>query len=381
VGELYYIKKTKRLANSRIFDNTDVLEYKGFNRVNDNQTNQALSGLIFSNGTHTELVLLSKLQNISNLIIPGKEINKSLPKIFSLSNILISNINNNIHSINKENYKSLINTADYYKYDDLAVREEILKHLEENNELYIPSFDDIDIRFKRGDQVSFADWNNPINMHKKFYITDFIFDKEKNTLSIEIKDTVTGAYENVPYIYFERGEINLHSLKKSYDTHGTIFSGCKIKAKVTKIPNFPKKDTNQIITFIDRSSEQPLVLLSNLCTLNIEDLKLFDIYSPDHPKWNKMICLDLNSSLLKLKNMQQGDFFMDFLNDKLHSVTYLYIRYNLFHQFNSGQEINNKENPQYYKESHYCKQINKIRLGFLNPRKTKKPNEINNIFE
>jgi len=139
---------------------------------------------------------------------------------------------------------------------------------------------DLDIEFKIGDKVIYADWDNPINMLIPRTITAFTIDEIEHSLHFVLEDK-EGRLTQVRYIKGTRpgsssnraGYINVGRIRKITNKFGRVTAGTKIQATKGYIPHFPKKDVNIIIGFItDTGGEDPLVLCSNCCTIWYSDL-------------------------------------------------------------------------------------------------------------
>ena len=193
------------------------------------------------------------------------------------------------------------------------------KILINNDELHIPGLFH-DINFKIGDLVVVSDWITPQNMLKIRRIKGFEVDNE----SFSINMIITGNEENsilkVPYIKIGKdseskikrtGRILLGKVRKVSLEYNGIKAGSKIRAKVAKIPGFPKKDSNQIIAFLtDTGTPHPMILCSNYLTLwaNNRTLEKFDIINQDSTKWSKLKIND-NPDINKIKS-QIGDLYL-----------------------------------------------------------------------
>ena len=180
--------------------------------------------------------------------------------------------------------------------------------IENKTRLYIPSIT-CDIDFKIGDPIIYANWENPEDMLIISSVDNFEYSEDEKQLYILSTSLNKQSHFKIPYINFNSNNINIGVIRKVESQYGDWKSGDKIKANSTGITNFPKKDTNTIIAFInDGSTKYPLALCSNLCTLwmNEDTIMKFDRFSYKTKQWNKFenAPIDLN----KIK-WQHGDNF------------------------------------------------------------------------
>jgi len=173
--------------------------------------------------------------------------------------------------------------------------QEIIKYLlsEDRTVFHVESFD-LDITFKVGDKVVYADWNNPINMLIPRTITAFKTESDTGDLYFVLEDK-EGHLTQVKYISGQtsRGRspwINVGMIRKITNKYGRVTAGTKIIANEGYIPHFPKKDVNIIIGFItDTGGDDPLVLCSNCCTLWYSDMmKKFRRITMKSKKWAQL---------------------------------------------------------------------------------------------
>jgi len=133
-----------------------------------------------------------------------------------------------------------------------------------NEGFNIPSFD-IDLDFRLGDKVIVVDWSNPFDMLVIRTITEFKI--ERNALLIGLKDDVGNTMYH-KYIDFRNGEILIGTMRKVVEEYNGLKRGMKLKAQLSGVYGFPKKDINEICAFItDTGTGTPLMLCSNLQTL------------------------------------------------------------------------------------------------------------------
>ena len=176
-----------------------------------------------------------------------------------------------------------------------------------NKRLFIPGYD-MNIEFRVGDKVVIADWFEPNEMLKVRTIEGFAMDQTGPYFNIMTRD-MDGKERIHKYIHRHSGKIAIGSIRRIILKYMGIPAGTKIKANTAGIANFPKKDVNEIIGFInDTGTRTPLILCSNLCTLwaHPDVLKQFNGYAKTHPKWKNLKNSDYDLS--KIKNLT-GDFF------------------------------------------------------------------------
>lgn len=178
--------------------------------------------------------------------------------------------------------------------------------IEDGTRLNIPGVM-VDIDFKVGDSIIYADWNNPDNMLYISTIDGFEVDLDANELFV-CSTTLDKSHSfKIPFINLNRFIINIGVIRKVEATCGVWKSGDKIKANTTGITNFPKKDTNTIIGFInDGSTKYPLAFCSNLCTLWMKDdiISKFDVIAYNTVQWKKLENFPYDVDKLK---WQHGD--------------------------------------------------------------------------
>jgi hypothetical protein len=181
---------------------------------------------------------------------------------------------------------------------------------EDKSELKVHSFG-LDINFKIGEKVVYADWEEPMNMLKPRTITGFVVDTDR----LEFKMVLTDKNDEsitVPYIAYNRDNkqcmIKTGKIRHITNAFDDVVAGTKIKAKIGYIPQFPKKDTNIIIGFItDTGEDDPLVLCSNCCTIWFSDLKSnFSLIPMKSKRWKNLNHAPIDISKIK---PQAGDIF------------------------------------------------------------------------
>ena len=246
-----------------------------------------------------------------------------------------------------------------------SILEKIL--LEEGTKLHIPSAF-IDIDFKVGDPIIYANWDNPEDMLTISSIDSFEYDEDGDMIYVNSTSLNKKIQYKIPYINLDNYRINIGIIRKVESKCGEWKSGDKIKANTTGVVNFPKKDTNTIIAFInDGSTKYPLALCSNLCTIwmNEETVNKFDMFPLKSKQWNKFENVEINLSKIK---WQHGDNFAS--NTRLFPshINFLARRSGTMNGFEHHYSMNNgvlewgsrigkSELDQYYK-----------RHGFIMPR-------------
>jgi len=181
--------------------------------------------------------------------------------------------------------------------------------IEDGTRLHIPG-SMIDIDFKVGDPIVYANWSNPDDMLKISSIEKFEYDKEEETLYICANTLNKEEQFRIPYVDFKNYRVRVGVIRKVVSKYGDWNSGDKIKANSTGITNFPKKDVNTIIAFIaDGATKYPLALCSNLCTLwmNEDTISKFNVFPRNSIKWKKLEHTPYD--VIKIK-WQHGDNFI-----------------------------------------------------------------------
>ncbi len=180
-----------------------------------------------------------------------------------------------------------------------------------DGEIEIKSFD-LDINFKIDDEVVYVDWTNPALMTNPYKIVGFISRDDILYMKLKREDNE----QEVPYIHFDNGIINIGKIRKVSSEFDGVVVGSKIKAKVVGIPGFPKKNINIIIGFITDTGGLPLVLCSNYCTLWPFDLEKFDIIPRSSRRWSRLLCSIPRLSKFKF---QSGDLYVE-KNDEVYLI-------------------------------------------------------------
>jgi hypothetical protein len=257
----------------------------------------------------------------------GKE--KSKFKIIKEKGIFIENHNN---------IRSYLGCSD----GDKQMLEKIL--IADGTRLFIPCVSS-DIDFKIGDPIVYANWEKPEDMLTISSIDSFEFDEDSSKLYIHSTSLNKKVKFKIPYINFKTNEVNIGVIRKVESKCGDWKSGDKIKAKVAGITNFPKKDTNSIIAFInDGATKYPLAICSNLCTLwmNEDTIAKFDRIPFKTPAWSKHEITPFDTSKIK---WQHGDQFIN--NYQAETIKFLGRKYGTKYSF----------------EYHYCTSWGSIEWG------------------
>jgi len=207
--------------------------------------------------------------------------------------------------------------------------DELLYTNEDQNEIYVPSYD-YDARYKIGDKVVYAVWDEPEKMTHIWEITGFT--STDTAFNIVIRDTEDPEAPEVvfPYIlrdgaYIREGVIRHISQEYRQTWINTetqevrevyIKSGSKIKSAVSGNQNFPKKDTHRIIGVITDTDGIPLILCSNLCTIwaHPKYLNKYNIFEEGTLGYNKYSFTPRPepAEMVRKIKVQEGDFFKDY---------------------------------------------------------------------
>ncbi len=209
--------------------------------------------------------------------------------------------------------------------------------------LYIPRVS-CDIDFKIGDPIVYANWDQPNDMLIISSIDNFEYNEDNKILFIHSTSLNKKVQFKIPYINFKTNVVNIGMIRKVESQCGEWKSGDKIKANSTGITNFPKKDVNSIIAFInDGATKYPIALCSNLCTLwmNEDTISKFDRMPFKTPAWNKY---DISPICISKIKWQHGDNFVSQNSDSIKFVAGNY-------------------NSNYLFEYHYCTTWGSIEWG------------------
>jgi len=286
---------------------------------------------------------------------------RKLPSICRLGTTLIANNNMKINS-NISNYLFMDNSSIRIPtYNDAM--EVIFKDKEH---LFIESFD-MDLSFKVGDKVVTSNWITPIEMLKVKTITGFL--TKNNNLNILLEDQHGNKSEHI-YLYRSMTNliVNIGTLRHIGKEYDGMTSGLKIKAKKTRISNFPMKDINIIIGFLtDTGGDVPLALCSNGATLWADDLKEnFDLITMSNKKWKSLKHTPIIDQ--RTFKYQPGDITTIPYETNKHYQNLLTIQYvgdRLLNQYLSEEGA---INPKF--TGCFSSEIKPVvnRIGFLNPR-------------
>jgi len=302
VGDTYNITKQRGVG----FDCT-LYKIK-FNEVRVN--NQSQINLIFKNNQDKikiNYVDIEKNKSIYNFINEDTPVRSPLVlNIFS--NLMLNDVNKPFKFI--KNVGVLIpNREPSWKYIPTKEKvNDILDYIlnKDKSELNIEGFM-ININFKVGDPIVYANWNNPDDMLQVSFINDFEYDKSNHVLYVNSSTQDGNFHFHIPYIDISSGKINMGVIRKLYSICRGWEAGDKIKATAAGIAMFPKKDTNKIIGFIDDgATKYPMALCSNLCTLWMNDntLDSFENIKPSSKKYDKLTINNFDTTKIKL---QYGD--------------------------------------------------------------------------
>jgi len=187
-----------------------------------------------------------------------------------------------------------------------SILEKIL--IENGTRLYIPRIS-CDVDFRVGDPIVYANWSQPEDMFLISTIDKFEYIEDDKQLYIHSTSLNKKVQFKIPYVDLQNYYANIGIVRKVESQCGEWKSGDKIKANSPGISNFPKKDTNTIIAFInDGATKYPLALCTNCCTLwmNEDTMMKFNVFPFKSNQWNKLenTPIDLN----KIK-WQHGDHF------------------------------------------------------------------------
>lgn len=164
-----------------------------------------------------------------------------------------------------------------------------LEHLLSNGEFNLPSYD-VDLNFRVGDKVIFVDWENrPEDITVVREIIGISRD-ENDILKITAQSN-EGDIRTMDYADLSRARVHIGKIRKIVEEYNGLRAGTKLKANITGISRFPKKDVNQIIGFItDTGTDVPLMLCSNRCTLWAHEdyLSKFSFLSPSSQLWSRV---------------------------------------------------------------------------------------------
>lgn len=179
--------------------------------------------------------------------------------------------------------------------------------------LTIPNYES-HIEFKIGDNVVVADWSNPDSIGTIRKIEKFEHDEE--FIYIITSDS-SGVELKIPYISIKNTRARIGYVRRITDSYENLKSGMKIKAQEKGISNFPMKDTNTIIGFLNDTGSESLVLLSNGCTLQPSIVRepFFEIIEENSQRWNELTSTKIEPRKIKF---QAGDILT---RDGLESIS------------------------------------------------------------
>lgn len=314
------------------------------------------------------------------------------PQIFRMGVNLFCNMNQMVFMTNTgylypQDYSYINNNPSIKEVFDFCVDSS-------GENLHIESFD-INIDFKIGDSVVIANWKDPESMLIVHYIESFKYNEKNDTIEIYISD------ESKPIIFIKKENsnqdpiitnhgcvprtsgseheeklttviINIGYIRKIKSEHNGIIAGSKIKSKISRVSNFPKKDTNIIIGFFnDTQTLEPLVLCSNCCTLWFNDLiSNFNIISKNSTNWNKFKHTQIDT--LKIK-FQGGDFTSAYNDNFPLNIIHNLRESNSLFKIDIADLNGKKYNYPYIVKNRdlVILQNNNLRHGFITPRYSK----------
>jgi hypothetical protein len=208
--------------------------------------------------------------------------------------------------------------------------------IEDGKRLFIPGMVNQD--FKVGDPIVYANWETPEDMLIISSIDKFEFNEEENKIYVHSTSLNKKHTYKIPYVNLATFRVNIGVIRKVVSQVGEWRSGDKIKALTTGITNFPKKDTNSIVAFIDDgSTKYPIALCSNLCSLwmNEATIEKFLRFPIKTKEWKKFENAPFDVNKIK---WQHGD----------NIVT------NQRHSNNQIMFLGRRQGTQYGFEYHYC---------------------------
>ena len=199
--------------------------------------------------------------------------------------------------------QTMINDVDYYELQKTIINiNQIKAEILKDNKLKVDSFD-LNLEFNIGDDIVIADYFQPLSYVTKIRkITAF-----KDDGKIIYVETITedGEKIDVPYIDFTKAidfgstrtntherapEIKIGLIRKIIPEAGDFKKGMKIRAKVTGLFAFPKKDVNEIVGIITDSGYKPMILCSNGHTIWCDEKskELFDFIDEKHKSFKTL---------------------------------------------------------------------------------------------
>lgn len=189
--------------------------------------------------------------------------------------------------------------------DSMLFCKNYFKQICETFTFTIKSFD-TDISYSLGDNVIIVNWVKPDEMLKIRKIIAFFMDDKYFYLRLsDDKNNIL----NFPIVKFDDRNNNVYNyfamVRKVETKMENLEVGMKIRAKITGISDFPKKDVNEIKAFII-DDIHPMVLLSNYRTLYLNQLEDFEIYGPTRSRFYKMKISEPNLDISE----QCGDIFI-----------------------------------------------------------------------
>lgn len=229
-----------------------------------------------------------------------------LPKVFRVGNLLCDIPSQYKRCYEHENLVVIENN--YFPSFSVDAGNENMKNIAEKvliGDSFILRGIPFDLMFSIGDQVVVSDWDNPLEMLKIKTVMGFIVGEDSISIALEDKHGEVTRKEIIRNNYERRRTyVDFNDIRHIKTEHEGIRNGSKIIAKEVGIANFPKKDRNIIIGFLE-GTEVPQVLCSNACTLWFDEMiEKFEIIDVDDKRYKRFKHSPID--LTKIKP-QQGD--------------------------------------------------------------------------
>jgi len=313
INDVLLVKGNEYLYNNNHRQNM-YLSYKLiFESVTVNSRGTIILNFVFSHDSRTKSIKYDDLldNNIEQFIYNLTDL--KIPTVICNFDTLYMN-NKKLFNDGVDIIKNKGISIDFrYNFNDFLIqskdRDEFLDNILFNNKtrLYISNpYNDID--FKVGDPIVYANWDNPEDMLTVSTIDKFEYDDNDKILYVCSTSLNKNSSFRIPFINLIRSKVNVGIIRKVSSHCGGWNSGDKIKANIVGIPNFPKKDSNSIIAFINDGTKYPMALCSNLCTLwmNEDTMAKFTVHPLKSVSWKK-----IKNSPIELDKIkwQSGDYF------------------------------------------------------------------------
>ena len=247
-----------------------------------------------------EIVSVEKLKPMNSEVFSiGSLLYKSKPNLYRYNNRFVE--------INNDTYSNFSNPT----------RENILSCVKEDR-ITVSNISS-DTELKIGDEIVVADWVNLDEMLKVRKIESFEV-VDQNIVYINAIDR-NQERSKIPYIDVFNTTISIGYVRRIIDNYDGLIAGMKIKVKEKGISNFPLKDTNMIVGFLNDTGDIPLVLCSNGCTLWPDVVKnFFEIIPIDSPKWQELDVAPIEPNKIKA---QAGDILVSYTSSRMEIPTYV----------------------------------------------------------